>query len=400
MSDDRERHGGPTGPRDEPTERRLRAWLDAGPERLPARVLDPVLAHADAHPRRAGRLGLAAHRARVALREALAGPRRPGMALAGIAALVVLVASVGLVGWILRPPAYGPGSPLAGWTPATAVDTCVDVRFPVQIDRTRWVAGRLECSMEATDARQDGVRSVALSTLTIAAEGLGTGFGPIDELYGRGTQRTANGPWQCVFTGQNDDEQRIAASCRGTGTQADLELVIVGTSPHGGDWVYRSWIGPATPGEVPPVAEIAPAVPGVVPTAAELAAPDLVTGTETCTVVDPGAEERAGDAVHVRGERLSCEIASADDRIAGTLELERSSERLDYGGLTTWGTARLVADGATWAGPFVGAWQPQLDPGETIARVWLVREDGGAGEIVLREEGPPTDRVVEAEIRP
>jgi hypothetical protein len=394
MSDERRRP-------DDPTERRLRAWLEPGPDHLPARALDPVLAHADAHPRRAGRLGLAARRIRVALREALGGSHRPAMAFAGVAALLVLAAGIGLVGWILRPSALGPGSPLAGWTPATAVDTCVDVRYPVQIDRTRWVAGQLECTMTATDARQDGVRSVALSTLTIAAENLGTGFGPVDELYGRGTQRTANRPWQCVFAGQNDDEQRVAAYCRGTGEQADLELVIVGTSPDGGDWTYRSWIGPATPGDVPAVPEIEPAVPGVVPTAAELAAPDLATGSESCVVVDPGAEERAGDAVHARWERVRCEIASPDDRIGGTLELRRSSERLDDGGLTTWGTARLIAaDGTIWAGPFVGAWQPQLDPGETISRAWLVREDGRGGEIVLREEGPLADRVVEAEIRP
>lgn len=390
MSDDRERQV-------DPTERRLRAWLEPGPERLPARALDPILAHAGAHPRRTGRVGIAWRRLEVAVREALTGPRRPALVLAGVALLVV---GAGVAASVLRPTTFGPASPLQGWAPATAVETCVDVRYPVQIDMTRWVAGRLECPMTATDHRQDGVRSVALSTLTIAAEGLGTGFGPVDELYGRGTQRTAAGPWQCVFTGQNDDRQRIAANCRGTGDQADHELIIVGTSPDGDEWTYRSWIEPATPGDVPAVPEIPKAVPGVVPTAAELAAPDLAAGAETCVIVDPGAEERVGDAVHVRWERVRCEIASTDARIAGTLELWRSSERLDDGGLTTWGTARLVTSGATWAGPFVGAWQPQLDPGETISRAWLVGEDGRGGEIILRDEGTATRRDVEAEIRP
>lgn len=382
---------------DERTEQRLREWLRDGPERLPARALDPVLAHAEARPRRAGRVGVVARRLQVAVREALAGPPRLVAVSAGIGVLAVGAA---LGAWLLRPADVGPASPLAGWVPATAIDACSVVRYPVQVDMTRWVAGRLECEFSATDARQDGVRSVVLSSLTVAAENLGTGYGPHDEIYGRGTQRTASGPWQCVFTGQVDDGQRIAASCRGTGELAGLELVIIGTSPDGAAWTYRSWIEPATPGQIPDPPEVDPAVPGVTPAPSELVPPEIATGTEACVVLDPGREERVGDAVHVRGERARCEIASADARIAGTLDLERSSERLDDGGLTTWGTARLVTADGTWAGPFIGAWQPQLDAGSTIARAWLVPEDGRAGEMVLRDEGTTTNRVVEAEIRP
>lgn len=384
---------GRNGP-DEQTERRLRAWLRDGPEHLPARAVDPILAHAETHPRRGGRT---LSRARVALREALGGLRPPLAIAAGVA---VLVLGVGLAAWLLRPAELGTGSPLDGWTPASAVDACEVLRYPVPIDATHWVAGRMECDYSATDRRQDGVRSVVLSTRTVAGEDLGTGYPPFDEIHGRGTQRTTSGPWACVFTGQADPDQRIAANCRGTGADAGLELIIIGTSPDGSAWTYRSWIEPATRGDVPAVAEIDPYASVTTPAASELALPDFATGTETCVLVDRGVEERVADAVHVRGERVRCEIASSDVRIAGTLELERSSELLDDGGLTTWGTARLATPGGTWAGPFVGAWQPQLDPGSTITRAWLVPADGGSGEIILREEGSRSDRAVDAEIRP
>jgi hypothetical protein len=390
MSDERDT-------RDEQAERRLRDWLRAGPDQLPGRALDPILNHAEAHPRRAGRAGLALRRVQVAVRDALTGPPRPVAVLAGVA---VLAAAVGLGAWMLRPAWVGPASPLEGWVPASAVDACTTVRYPVQVDATRWVAGRLECEFAATDPRQDGVRSVLLSTLTIAGEDLGTGYPPHDEIYGYGTQRTAGGPWECVFTGQVDDGQRLLANCPGTGANAGLELIVIGTSPDGTAWTYRSWIEPATPGTLPVVEEIAPAVPGATPAPGELTLPDLASGTEACVVVDPGGEERVGDAVHVRGKRVRCDVASSDARIAGTLELVLSSERLDDGNLSTWGTARLATVDGAWAGPFVGAWQPQLDAGSTIARAWLVPEDGGSGQIVLRDEGTPADRLVEAEIRP
>ena len=378
-------------------EARLRAWLQDGPAEAPRRAIAATLAHADAHPRRAGRLGLALRRLHVTLREGLAGPRRPVAVVAGVAVLVV---GLTLGSWLVRPIATGPGRTLEDRTPSSAVDRCTDVRYPTQIDMTRWVAGRLECDVTSTDPRATGARSVALSSLTVGAEDLGTGFPPHDEIYGRGTLRTAGGAWHSVFTGQADESQRLVGAYFGTGAYTGLELVEIGTSPDGGAWTYRSWIEPATAGSVPPVGAVTPAVPGATPAPVELAPPDLAAGTEACVVLNPGREERAGDAVHVRGERVRCELASADPRLAGTLELVRAWERLDDGGLSTWGTARLVTADGAWAGPFVGAWQPQLDPGSTIARAWLVPEAGGAGEIILRDEGTATERVVEAEIRP
>jgi hypothetical protein len=332
------------------------------------------------------------------------GPRARRVPAAAVAATFAAVA-VGLASaaWLLRPAVVEPGSPLEGWTPASSVDACTTVRYPVQIDRTHWVAGRMECDFTATDPRQDGVRSVLLSTRTVPGEDLGTSYPPHDEIYGHGTQRTASDAWECVFTGQVDNGQRLVANCPGTGDNAGLELIVIGTSPDGAAWTYRSWVEPATKGPLPPVEEVAPAVAGVVPTAAELAAPDLADGTDRCSILEPGREERVADAVHVRAERVRCEVASRDRRIAGTLEMVRSSERLDDGGLTTWGTARLVTADGTWAGPFVGAWQPQLDPGSTIARAWLVPEDGapigGISQIILRDEGTATERVVDAELR-
>jgi len=385
---------------DERVEHQLREWLRDGPEEVPERVVEPILAHAAAHPRRAGRLGLAARRMRVAVRDALAGPRRP---VAVLASLVIAGAGLALGAWLLHPAPLGPGRPLEGWTPASAVDACTTVRFPVQVDGTHWVAGRVECDFRATDSRQDGIRSVLLSTLTVAGEKLGTGFPPHDEIYGRGTQRSSGGRWECVFTGQADDGQRLVANCPGAGANTGLELIVIGSSPDGAAWTYRSWIQPATPGRVSPLAQIAPAVPGATPTPIELATPDLATGTEVCVVVDPGREERVMDAVHVRGERLRCELTSADPRLAGTLDLVQASERVDDGALTTWGTARLVTSGGTWAGPFVGAWQPQLAEGSTIARAWLVPEDGapigGISQIILRDEGTAIEGVVDAELR-
>jgi hypothetical protein len=383
--------------RDGQAERRLREWLRDGADRLPARALEPVLAHAESHPRRAGRIWIEVRRVEVTLRDGLAPVRRPVKALA---VAVVLIAAIGLGTWRLAPAVFHAGSPLDGWIPATAVDACTTHRYPVQLDATRWAAGRLECQYRASDPRQDGTRWVALSTLTVKAAEPAGGSGAMDEIYGRATQQTAGGPWQCVFSGQVDELQRIAAVCRDPGGGAAQELLIVGTSVDGSDWTYRSWIEPATPGDVPDMPEVEPWAPGAAPDPTELAAPEIVVGAEACVVLDPGREERVGDAVHVRGEQVRCEIESSDERIAGTLLLQRSSERLRDGQLTTWGTARLTTADRTWTGLFVGSSQPQLNAGSSITRAWLVPADGGSGEIVLREEGPATDRTAEAEIRP
>jgi len=159
---------------------------------------------------------------------------------------------------------------------------------------------------------------------------------------------------------------------------AALLIAFAGWSvAGGGPFPVRLWVGPATPTPtVSPTPTPSPTPsPSPLPSIEPLA-PAYVTGTASSTVRSTGSTTLDADGiVHTEGMVIAVVTSLDDARVTGTGTYDLAMDASGSLGFT-WGTLRLEAGGATWAGACSGSrWQ---DPGGYDMTCWL----GGSGPYV------------------
>jgi hypothetical protein len=142
----------------------------------------------------------------------------------------------------------------------------------------------------------------------------------------------------------------------------------------GGPFPVRLWVGPATP--TPTVSPTPTPSPSPLPSplpSIEPLAPAYVTGTASSTVRSTGSMTLDADGIaHTEGMVIAVVTSLDDARVTGTGTYDLAMDASGSLGFT-WGTLRLEAGGATWAGACSGS--TGEDPGEYDLACWL----GGSG---------------------
>jgi hypothetical protein len=78
----------------------------------------------------------------------------------------------------------------------------------------------------------------------------------------------------------------------------------------------------------------------------------------TCAVATGHADTQSGGVTRSRGGLLRCDTASADPRLAGTISVFWSTDRLADGTGDAWGEVTLRTGNGRWWGPFSGSVDP------------------------------------------
>jgi hypothetical protein len=356
--------------REEWLDDQVAAWLEAGPNTVPARAIERAVAHASAHPRRWRSLyGLrrnVLNHARLAeFRRRPSGRSAFAALTAAAAVLVVAVAGVLLAfGATPNSMSVAPAlpTPTAAATPTRPAPTPSVVPLatpPVEVTarlacatiaggssaghgdvvQYRGVVLRCSSTWSPADPRVGGIFTTLVSVDEHADESA--------DIWGTSTLQNDGGSWAGAWRGTVDvgyTTHHIQGVFAGSGAYAGLRLRY--TLTGAGSPTY--WLT------------------GTIEASAALP-PDGVVAVygHTCASRSAGTVSQAHGVTRIEGARLACEGDPSDPRLAGAMSLTVDVTEQADESATLQGTMVIEGPGGGWSGPFSGT----VEPGYTTQRI-------------------------------
>ncbi len=356
--------------REEWLDDQVAAWLEAGPNTVPARAIERAVAHASAHPRRwqslVGARRSALNRARLAELHRPPSLRSAFAALTAVAAVLVVAVAGVLLAFGATPNSISVApalpTPTASATPTAPAPTPSVVPLatpPVEVAarlacatiasgpstghgdvmQYRGVVLRCSSTWSPADPRVDGIFTTLVSADERADESA--------DIWGTSTLQNDGGSWSGAWRGTVDVGY----------TTHHIQGVFVGSGAYAGLRLRYTLTGAGNPTYW---------LTGTIEDAAALP-PDGVVAVygHTCATTNPGTVSQAHGVTHIQGVRLACEGDPSDQRLDGAMNLTVDVTEQADESATLQGTMVIDGSGGGWSGPFSGT----VDPGYTTQRI-------------------------------